>query len=255
MESSTAVIFIHGLIGTLDVSDWNTRYESPDLLGYGIYRAVPMEKISLPAQVAHLRSFIVEHFGATPVDVVGHSVGGAIAMLLADAYPECVRRIVNIEGNFTLDDAFWSASVGRMSAADANALLAGFRADPRAWISGAVDDPTQEMTRIAARWLEHQPASTLRAMGQSVVTTTGGPEYSAALRRVFRRHPVYLIAGQRSRDGWSVPGYALDECAGYKVIANSGHLMMLEHPAAFAEALKSCLVEKCRTVHALVTTA
>lgn len=78
-----------------------------------------MQAISLPAQVEHLHSFIVEHFDETPVDVVDHSVGGAIAMLPAHAYPGCVRRIVNIEGNFSLGDAFWSASVDRMSASDA----------------------------------------------------------------------------------------------------------------------------------------
>ncbi|OXC74471.1 alpha/beta fold hydrolase [Caballeronia sordidicola] len=244
MENHSAVIFIHGFIGTLDVSDWNTRYESPDLLGYGNHRAVPMQEISLAAQVEHLHSFIIEHFDEAPVDVVGHSVGGAIAMLLAHAYPECVRRIVNIEGNFTLDDAFWSASVGRMSATDAEAMLAGFRADPLTWIRGAVNEPTPEMTRSATRWLEHQPASTLRAMGQSVVATTGSPDYPAALREVFGRHPVYLIAGQRSRNGWNAPDYAWEECAGYEVIENSGHLMMLEQPTAFAEALKSCLADE-----------
>lgn len=42
-----------------------------------------------------------------PVDGVGHSVGGAIAMLCAHTYPDHVRRIVNVEGNFTLADAFW----------------------------------------------------------------------------------------------------------------------------------------------------
>jgi pimeloyl-ACP methyl ester carboxylesterase len=210
MENRSAVVFIHGFIGRLDVSGWNTRHESPDLLGYGNYCAVPMRAISLPAQVEHLHSFIVEHFDETPVDVVGHSVGGAIAMLLAHAYPECVRRIVNIEGNFTLDDAFWSASVGRMDASDAETMLAGFRADPLAWIRDAVNDPTAEMTRAAARWLEHQPASTLRAMGQSVVATTGSPDYPAALRKVFKRHPVYLIAGERSRNAWNTP----DLCVG-----------------------------------------
>jgi hypothetical protein len=32
-----------------------------------------MRAISLPAQVEHLHSFIVEHFDEMPVDVVGHS--------------------------------------------------------------------------------------------------------------------------------------------------------------------------------------
>ncbi|MGF6917375.1 hypothetical protein OKW28_001548 [Paraburkholderia sp. 40] len=59
-------------------------------------------------------------------------------MLFAHAYPGYVRRIVNVEGNFTLDDAFWSASVGRMTPDEADAMLDGFRTEPLAWLSSAV---------------------------------------------------------------------------------------------------------------------
>ncbi|WP_063534102.1 alpha/beta hydrolase [Burkholderia sp. MSMB1589WGS] len=241
MNASPPVVFVHGFIGRLGMHGSASQRTAPDLLGYGEHRAAPPESITLGAQVEHLRAFVDAHAGGTPVDMVGHSVGGAIAMLFAHAHPARVRRIVNVEGNFTLADAFWSASVGRMSGPDAQAMLDGFRADPLGWLGGAVDAPTPAMRETAIRWLDHQPASTLRAMGRSVVETTGDTGYLAALAQVFERHPVHLIAGERSRAGWSAPDWALAQCAGHHVIDGCGHLMMIERPDAFSTLIDRCL--------------
>ena len=174
-SAAPPVLLVHGLIGAFDVAAGLPRHAAPPLLGYGEHQATPPARISLPAQVEHLRAFIDTHFDGVAVDLVGHSVGGAVAMLLAHAYPRRVRRIVNVEGNFTLADAFWSASVARMSAAGADAMLAGFRADPLGWLGGAVAEPRPCWHDTARRWLAQQPASTLRAMAASVVAVTGAP--------------------------------------------------------------------------------
>lgn len=241
MDNKPPVIFIHGFIGTFDVNEFDVRHAAPHLLGYGEYRGTAPEKISLRAQVDHLRESIDTTFGAVTVDLVGHSVGGAIAMLFAHTYPERVRRIVNVEGNFTLDDAFWSASVGRMTPGEADAMLAGFRADPLEWLRGSIADATPGMAEAAARWLDHQPASTLRAMGQSVVTVTGGTDYLPALAQVFERHPVYLLSGERSHEGWNVPPWAVEKSAGRETLDRCGHLMMVEDPAAFSAVIRRFL--------------
>lgn len=241
MRNATPVVFVHGFIGTFDVIGPDALLAAPDLRGYGQHQNVSPDHITLPGQVEHLRAFVDARFGGGPVDVVGHSVGGAVAMLFARAHPGLVRRIVNVEGNFTLGDAFWSASVGRMSPAEADAMLAGFRADPLAWISKSVLAPAPDLGGIAARWLAHQPASTLRAMGQSVVATTGSDEYPGLLETVFDRHSAYLLAGECSRTGWCVPDWALRKCAGNYTVARSGHLMMLDNPAAFASAIERFL--------------
>ena len=101
-----------------------------------------------------------------------------------------------------MKDAFWSASVARMNQAEAEAMLDMLRIDPEGWLAGSGVSPTEECIGVARRWLNLQPASTLRAMGSSIVDTTGAPSYEALLRSVFVRMPVHLIAEKRSGDGW-----------------------------------------------------
>lgn len=241
MAGSAPTLFIHGFIGSFDVAGFDSPHAAPALLGYGAFRDAAPEAISLPAQVEHLRAFVDEHLDGAVVDLVGHSVGGAIAMLFAHAHPERVGRIVNVEGNFTLDDAFWSASVGRMSQEQARDLLQRLQDRPLDWLRGAIPEAPAHMADTARRWLGLQPASTLQAMGRSVIEVTGNPGYLGALREVFDRHPVYLLSGERSHAGWNVPGWAWAQCEGQARLAGCGHLMAAERPEDFAAAVRDFL--------------
>ncbi len=163
------IVFVHGLIGSLQFPELLDRFApgqvlAPDLLGYGALREVAAGEVSIPAQVEHLRATLQRKFGDQPVDLIGHSVGGVVAALFAHRHPERVSRLVSVEGNFSLKDAFWSASVARMAAEQVEALLDGFRRDPAAWLAGAGVAAEPHRLRIAEDWLAQQPASTLHAM-------------------------------------------------------------------------------------------
>jgi pimeloyl-ACP methyl ester carboxylesterase len=97
------------------------------------------------------------------------------------------------------------------------------------------------MAATAERWLDHQDASTLRAMGRSVIDVTGDAGYLPMLREVFDRHPVYLLAGERSRGGWNAPDWAFTQCAGQATLASCGHMLAAEQPEAFARAIRGFL--------------
>ena len=114
-------------------------------------------------------------------------------------------------------------------------------ADLTAWISRSVANPAPEFAAVATEWLDSQPASTLRAVGQSVVSTTGDAEYLVALEKVFDGRPVYLLSGERSHSGWNVPDWALTKCAGRQMLEGCGHLMMLDNTSAFSAALATLL--------------
>lgn len=246
MNPNSPVVFVHGLVGTLQVPDLLRYFEqgralAPDLLGYGTMYDVAAAQIGIPAQVAHLRDVVQRTFGEEPVHLVGHSVGGVVAMLFADAFPERVASVVSVEGNFTLNDAFWSSSVARMSQAEADRMLGSLRREPEEWLGRSGIAVTTLLLEAGIRWLAQQPASTIRAMAKSVVRETGSPDYLPKLRSVFGRHPVHLIAGARSREEWDVQEWALCEAASVTIMPETGHLMMLENPAEFAAAVGNVL--------------
>lgn len=164
-------------------------------------------------------------------------------MQLARADPELVRSIVSVEGNFTLEDAFWTSSVARMSASEVDRMIAGFRDDPAGWLAGSGIDADNAGLAVANQWLANQPATTVRAMAESVVEVTGAPEYLRAVRKVFDRHTVHLVAGERSADGWDVPDWGKERAATFTVIPGTGHLMMLERTAEFATLVRDLVAE------------
>lgn len=245
---SAPVLLIHGLMGSLRLPDLGSMLaplasSAPDLLGYGEHAAWPESAITLEAQLAHLRDAMDRLAGpGGRVQLVGHSIGGVLAACLADAWPERVECLVSIEGNFSLKDAFWSSSVARMDDAQLQAMQAERLADPAAWLAlSGISSPDAQRLYWARQWLGMQPVGTLRAMARAIVARTGAADYPALLQRVFARQPVYLLAGERSRAGWDVPDWALKACAGQRVMAGCGHLMMLEQPETLAAQLRDWL--------------
>lgn len=234
----STVVLVHGLFGALgDERTWSRlnrdRLVVPDLLGYGEH-ADDAEQVSLEGQVRHLRALI----GNEPVHLVGHSVGGVIASLYAHEHSEDVLSFVNVEGNFTLADAFWSAELAKKPASEAAALLEEYRADPAAWFGGT-SDPYE--IRSAGAMLAFQPASTLQAMASSVVAVTGAPSWEPLLRDLFARIPVHLVAGEHSRADWTVPHWALQAAQTYTELPGVGHAMMFQRPEAFGDSVARIL--------------
>ena len=232
------VVLVQGLFGPFgDERTWSRlaphRVVAPDLLGYGEH-AGTSAPVDLDAQVEHLRELL----GDEPVHFAGHSVGSVIATLYAHRYPDNVAALVNVEGNFTLADAVWSAELARKPAAEAEALLTSYRADPGDWFRGTTDPYVLASARTM---LAFQLASTLQATAASVVTITGAPTWEPIMREVFARTPVHLVAGQLSRQDWHVPAWALAAAASYTELPAVGHSMMFQHPEQFGDAIAALI--------------
>jgi pimeloyl-ACP methyl ester carboxylesterase len=71
---------------------------APDWRGYGLTELPHTDNYWFPDYFADL-DFLLDHYAREqPVDLVGHSMGGNIAMLYAGIRPQRIRRLVNLEG-------------------------------------------------------------------------------------------------------------------------------------------------------------
>ncbi|NTJ66061.1 alpha/beta hydrolase [Agrobacterium rhizogenes] len=240
------IVLVHGLFGSLSdpkilAAFGNADVHAPDLIGYGRNREADTSSLSLLDQARHIAGFI-SGLDAGKVHLVGHSVGGAVSMLVARHFPELIESLTSVEGNFTLRDAFWSGQIAVKPDEEVASIISGYEADPDAWIAGAGVQINEWTSSLARSWLANQPPSTIKAQAKAVVAATGEATYLEAARGILQSGiSVYLIAGRRSAEGWDVPDWANALCTARINIADTGHLTMAESPDAFASAVLTCL--------------
>jgi pimeloyl-ACP methyl ester carboxylesterase len=71
---------------------------APDWRGYGLTDAGATDNFWFPDYLADLDALLDQYSPAQPIDLLGHSMGGNVAMLYAGVRPERIRRLINLEG-------------------------------------------------------------------------------------------------------------------------------------------------------------
>ena len=110
------VLLLHGLFAQKE--QWNEMLcrlaaagytaLAPDLPGYGKSVDFPLGDYALEQQVLRLRQFL-DALGTARIDLAGNSMGGAIAALYAQRYPQQVRTLAFIGSPLGATD--WSLQV------------------------------------------------------------------------------------------------------------------------------------------------
>lgn len=135
--SGPVVLFIHGILGSqqqwsrlVDVMDDDHRVVVPDLFGHG-ESAKPLGDYSLSAHAAAMRD-LLDHLGVDRVTLVGHSLGGGIAMQFFYLFPDRVERLVLVssgglgrEVNLILRSATLPGAAQVLSVAASGPVLSG----------------------------------------------------------------------------------------------------------------------------------
>lgn len=236
---------VHGLIGPLNYFSPEAHLKgisvhTPDLLGYGPQR-FPSATVTLRMQAQQVAQYIRNEV-RRPSVVLGHSVGGAVAMLLAKSEPDLVKGLISVEGNFTLRDAFWCGRIAPMKEAEWAFEYESLQNDPGAWLANANIAPTPERSAWARGMLGNQPSGTVQAMARAVVKETGAVEFLDDVRTVVASGlPIYLLSGERSVSRWDVPEWTRVAARADVVLAGVGHMMMLEQPEQFCSAVRDLM--------------
>ena len=232
------LVLIHGLLGSLTYFEPNkylseVNVYTPSMHCYG--GSNYLENLTLQDQANYIKSLILENINE-PCWILGHSVGGAISNIFASQNPELVKGIINVEGNFTLNDAFWCQKISRMNINEWTSEYENISSNPEDWLRDVGIEITPERVKWAKDILSYQTAKAALTVACAVINDTNTPEYRDAVNKVIKSDiPMHLVAGEHSAKDWDVPANARKSAKDFHVIGNTGHMIMLEKPKEFCD--------------------
>lgn len=249
-----AVLLIHGMAGSSRT--WKDVTErlvvdhtviAPDLLGHG-ESAKPMGDYSLGAFASGLRD-LLSVIGVERCTVVGHSLGGGVAMQLAYQHPEVVQRLVLVGSGGLGREVSWMLRALTLPGAELVMPLIF----PR-----LLADRGNDLNRFLHRRGLRAPK--LGEMWRAYSSLSGAENRSAFLRTlrgvidpggqtVSALDRIYLAGGLPTMIVWGdedpiIPiehgqaAHTTIEGSRFEVLEGCGHFPHVEDPARFTELLR-----------------
>jgi len=254
-----ALLLVHGIAGSSE--NWREVVQplarrhtviAPDLPGHGA-SAAGSGDYSLGSLAASLRDLLLV-MGHERVTVVGHSLGGGVAMQFAYQFPEMVERLVLVSSGglgpevspvlraAALPGAELfiaaTAGLGQRAGAAMGQRLAAVGIRPSADVA--------EVARGYASLAEPRRRKAFLATLRSVVGTRG--QRVAAIDRLYLAEavPVLIVWGARDRiipmshgeeAHEAIPGSRLE------IFEDAGHLPQVEQPGRFVALLERFVAE------------
>jgi len=127
------IVFLHGFGSTKEdyadivrqASLGDFPFLAYDAPGCGESDCSNLDKLSIPFLVDTALT-VLDHAGIERFHLIGHSMGGLTALMLAHRHPDRVLSFTNVEGNIAPEDCFLSRQIIDHPASDANVFLARF---------------------------------------------------------------------------------------------------------------------------------
>ncbi|WP_030931540.1 alpha/beta fold hydrolase [Streptomyces sp. NRRL S-646] len=159
--------------------------------------------------------------GLTGAELVAHSMGGAVAIVLAHRRPDLVSRLVLTEANLDATPPPTAGSSG-IAAHEEDAFVDGGHA--------------RVLENVGPLWAATMRLADPRALHRSAVGLRRGSE--PVMRSILEQLPIERVYLQGELSGELAGRQAL-EAAGVRVVtvAGAGHNVMFDHPDVFAAAV------------------
>jgi pimeloyl-ACP methyl ester carboxylesterase len=248
------LLLIHGMAGSSET--WRSvipplskkfRVIAPDLLGHG-ESAKPRTDYSLGAFAVWLRDFLDE-LGVSRATVVGHSLGGGVAMQFVYQHPDYAQRLILISSGGLGPDVGWVLRL--LSAPGAEFVLPIIAPPPvlsagnklRSWMKAAgVRSPRgAELWSAYSSLSDGQTRQSFLRTLRSVVDYRG--QAVSALNRLRLREDLPVMAIWGERDG-IIPvdhAYAAHDARAdtrLEVLPDVGHFAQVEAPERVVELIE-----------------
>ncbi|MER5600094.1 alpha/beta hydrolase [Streptomyces sp. NPDC002265] len=224
-----ARVYVHGLGATSAVYHAHVAAR-PELAGRrSLFVDLPGHGIS--DRPEHFGYTLVDHAdalaaaldaaGVTGAELVGHSMGGSVAVVLAGRRPDLVSRLVLTEANL---DAFPPVTAGSSG-------IASYEED--VFVDGG---HARVLEQVGPLWAATMRLADPRALHRSAVGLRKGSD--PVMRTVLEGLTVERVYVQGERSG-ELEGRETLEAAGVRVVtaAGAGHNVMFDNPDAFVAAV------------------
>lgn len=240
------VLLVHGLFGSAkNLGGLARRLEgtrkviSVDMRNHGNSPRDPDH--SYPALAEDLAQVIAAHGGV--VDIVGHSMGGKTAMVLALTRPQMIRRLVVLDIAPIAYGHSQQKYADAMMGLDLTGLTLRSEADRR--LAETVHEPGVRAFFLQSLDLKADPPRwklNLAVLSDQMSLLTGWPE---GLPKASFTGPALFLAGGAS--DYAAPGAAADEIREYfpqadlRYIPRIGHWLHAEEPKLVADTVAEFL--------------
>ncbi|NTW85700.1 MAG: alpha/beta fold hydrolase [Holophagaceae bacterium] len=185
---------------------------------------------------------LLEHLGHPRVHVLGHSMGGLVALTLASLAPARLDRLV-LAGSFAaLQPRNLQLFRGMASALEQGADRADWYQELFAWIFSEGFLGSAQAVRAAAQLAADYPLAPTPAEFRGQVEALAAWDASTGLGAVT--HPTLVLAAQDDRLVLTREGRALAAAlprGTYQELPGAAHAMHLEQPEAFLAAARAFL--------------
>jgi pimeloyl-ACP methyl ester carboxylesterase len=183
-------------------------------------------------------SGLMDHIGSRQYVLVGHSMGGAVAIELATRRPDLVTQLVLAEANLDAGGGMLSTNIAKMKESDFIANGHQELIDNRR--NAAIDGDTGASIALGV-WQIASPIGFHR----SAVSLVKGTQPIMWDQLVKMSIPRTYIFGSRSLEEYKEDREMRKRLEAYgiqvAIVPNAGHGMMVDNPAGFAEVISESL--------------
>lgn len=240
-------------------ADWHVI--APDWRGFGLSQASGADAYWFPDYLGDLDAMLEYYSADQPVNLLGHSMGGNVAMLYAGIRPARVRRLINLDGM-----GMAQTSPGQAPARYAR-WLDELREDPQLRDYASIDEVADRLMRTNPRL----PLDKARFLAQHWARSTADGRYALLADPIHKRSNAILYRQEEVFACWAAITApvlwveAEDQSAWHFIargaalraeldrriahvpdvhylrIADSGHMLHHDQPAAVAHAIEDFL--------------